>query len=77
MQSADGADVLTFRPTKRLPDVVLSSPLLTRGSGYVVHVGGCSTGADQDGLYAGGIYAGGSQRTTFSVNGTQTAVTVN
>lgn len=77
VQSADGAEILTFRPTKRYQNVVLSSPLLTRGSGYAVYLGGSSTGADQDGLYAGGIYAGGSQRTTFSVNGTQTAVTVN
>jgi hypothetical protein len=77
VQGADGADILTFRPTKRYQNLVLSSPLLTRASGYAVYLGGSSTAAEQDGLYTGGIYAGGSQRTTFSVNGTQTAVTVN
>ena len=77
VQTADGADLLTFRPTKRYQNVVLSSPLLTRATGYAVYLGGGSTGAEKDGLFTGGTYYGGSLRTTFNVAGVQTAVNVN
>lgn len=73
----DGVDILTFRPTKRYQNVVLSSPLLTRASGYAVYLGEVSTGTEKDGLFTGGVHTGGSPRATFSVNGTQTAVNVN
>jgi hypothetical protein len=76
VQGADGADILTFRPTKRYQNLVLSSPLLTRASGYAVYLGGSSTGTEKDGLFTGGVYTGGSQRTTFNVSASQTAVNV-
>ena len=77
VQGPDGSDVATFRPTKRYQNVVLSSPLLAKASGYGVYLGGASTGSERDGLFSGGTYYGGSLRTTFAVSGVQTAVTVN
>lgn len=69
-----GGDVLTFRPAKRYQSVVLSSPLLVRGSGYSVWVGGSSTGTERDGVFSGGTHLGGTRRATFDVAGPLTVV---
>jgi hypothetical protein len=75
VQSASGDDILTFRPAKRYQAVVLSSPLITRASGYSLYVGGSSTGTEKDGLFSGGTYHGGTRKATFDVSSALTVVT--
>ena len=77
VQNAAGADIVTFRPTKRYQNLVLSSALLAKGSGYAVYVGGGSTGTERDGVFSGGTYYGGTLKASFDVAGPQTAVVVN
>jgi hypothetical protein len=77
VQNAAGGDVVTFRPTKRYQNLVLNSPLLAKGTGYSVYVGGGSTGTERDGVFTGGTYYGGTQKASFNVTGTQTTVSVN
>lgn len=77
IQNAAGDDVLTFRPAKRFQTVVLSSPLVTRTTGYSLHVGGSSTGTEKDGLFSGGTYYGGTRKATFDVSSSLTVVNAN
>jgi len=74
VQNAAGEDVLTFRPAKRYQTVVLSSPLVTRATGYSLYVGGSSTGPEKDGLFSGGTYYGGTKKATFDVSSALTVV---
>ncbi|MBP1929855.1 hypothetical protein J2741_002451 [Methanolinea mesophila] len=72
--TAGGADVLTFAPAKTYQSVVFSSPLLTRGAGYVVYSGGSSTGSATDGVYSGGAYTPGTEIANFTISGTVTSI---
>ena len=74
IQNAAGDDILTFRPAKRYQTVVLSSPLITRTTGYSLYVGGSSTGTEKDGLFSGGTYYGGTKKATFDVSSALTVV---
>ena len=76
VQNAAGDDILTFRPAKRYQTVVLSSPLITRTTGYSLYVGGSSTGTEKDGLFSGGTYYGGTRKATFDVSSALTVVSV-
>lgn len=75
IQDADGADLLTFKPSKQYQSIAFSSPGLKKGSAYSVYIGGSSTGTATDGLYSGGAYkAGGAAYTTFTVSSVVTKV---
>ncbi len=74
IQSADGADILTFAPAKRIQSIVFSSPELKKGATYTVYYGGSSTGTAADGLYAGGTYSGGTRYTSLTLSGIVTTV---
>jgi hypothetical protein len=77
VQNAAGVDILTFKPVKRYQSVVLSSAQLARGSGYALFVGGSSTGLETDGLFSGGVYYGGTLKSSFSISGVLTTLNVN
>jgi hypothetical protein len=70
--TGSGGDLLTFAPIKAYQTLVVSTPDLEDGGGYVVHTGGSSTGTAADGLYEGGTYTAGTQSTTFTVVGAVT-----
>jgi len=67
-----GEELLTFAPTKAYQSLVVSSPELEQGTGYVVHTGGSSTGTAVDGVYSAGAYTGGSELVSFTVAGAVT-----
>ncbi len=67
IESEDGAEILTFVPTKEFQTIVVSSPELTNGSTYVVYLGGSATGTVADGLYTDGTYTPGSQVSSFTI----------
>ena len=67
--TASGEELLTFAPTKAYQSLVVSSPELEQGTGYVVHTGGSSTGTAADGVYSGGAYTGGAELVSFTVAG--------
>jgi hypothetical protein len=69
IETASGEELLTFAPTKTYQSLVVSSPELEQGTGYVVHTGGSSTGTAVDGVYSGGAYTGGAQVVSFTVAG--------
>ena len=70
IEDASGNTLLTFAPEHNYSSVLVSSSDLTNGTTYRVYTGGSSTGDEQDGLYTGGIYSGGTLRTTFVSSGT-------
>jgi hypothetical protein len=74
IETADGDEILTFKPSKTYQSVVFSSPELTLGSDYVVYSGGSTTGTAKDGLYSGGTYTPGTEVTNFEISGTVTTV---
>lgn len=74
IQSRDGANILTFAPTKTIQSIVLSSPELANGVTYDVYFGGSDTGSVADGLYQGGSYTPGDLYTNFTISGIVTAV---
>jgi hypothetical protein len=74
LETKDGTDVLTFRPTKAYQSVVLSSPGLKNGASYVVYSGGNSTGKITDGLYSEGTYTAGTQTTSFTISSIVTSI---
>lgn len=65
--SQDGADVVTFAPSKAFQSIVVSSPDLVKGGTYVIYTGGKSTGAVTDGLVSGGTYTGGQQVASYTL----------
>jgi hypothetical protein len=74
IETNDGEGVLTFVPTKAYQSLVLCSPELKNGSTYIVYSGGSSTGTVTDGLYSGGIYAPGTQITSFTISSIVTTI---
>ena len=61
IESVDGANVLTFLPTKEYQSVLISSADLQNGATYTLYIGGSTTGAAVDGLYTDGSYTPGTQ----------------
>jgi hypothetical protein len=67
LQTSTGDYLLTFAPTRRYYSIIFSSSQLTQGTSYQIYVGGASTGTNRNGLYTGGVYSGGTLRTTFTL----------
>jgi hypothetical protein len=74
IQTADGSNVVTFKPVKQYQSVAVCCAALVKGSTYDVYVGGTSTGTSTDGLYSGGTYSGGTKLSSFTISGTVTSV---
>jgi len=74
IQDSQGADVLTFAPAKSYQSLAFSSPLLVSGETYTVYVGGASSGAVTNGLYAGGAYTPGAEVTSFTIESIVTQI---
>lgn len=74
IQSASGASLLTFAPSKAYQSILFSSPGLTAGGSYKLYFGGGSTGTLSDGLYEGGTYTPGTQYTSFTISDITTTV---
>jgi len=69
IEDSDGNDVLTFAPIHSYQSIGYSSPDLVKGKSYNVFIGGSSTGENKDGVYTGGSYSGGTQKTNFTLTG--------
>jgi hypothetical protein len=74
IQDAEGNDLMTFTPAHAYQSVILSSPLLVKGSTYTVYTGGSSTGTPEDGLYTDGTYSGGTVYGSFNISGSVTTL---
>ncbi len=74
IRSADGKDVLAFKPTKAFQSIAFSSPALVKGATYDVYLGGSSTGAIKDGLYQGGTATLGAKNTSFTISAIVTCI---
>lgn len=68
IQSGNGSEIITYKPSKNYQSVAFSSPDLKKGSGYEIYTGGSSTGQVTDGLYSGGTYSGGNLYTSFTIS---------
>lgn len=75
LQSSEGTELFTFKPAKNYQSIAFSAPSLTKQS-YDLYVAGSDNNAATDGLYAIGGYQVGTKKTTFSVSGVSTQVTV-
>ncbi|MFV0589925.1 MAG: carbohydrate-binding domain-containing protein [Draconibacterium sp.] len=67
VQTSDGSEIITYKPSKAYQSVAFSSPDLKKGSGYQIYTGGSSSGQVSDGLYNGGTYSGGNLYTSFNI----------
>ena len=77
IQSADGKDLVTFKPTKTFQSIAVSSPGLVKGTTFDVYLGGGSTGTLKDSLYQGGTFSAGTKNTSFTVSGVVTRIGAN
>ena len=75
IEDTAGNTLVTFAPENNYSSFLFSSSDLTNGTSYRVYTGGNCSGEEQDGLYTGGTYSGGTLQTTFLSSGT--AQTVN
>ena len=73
LQTSNGTEVFTFKPTKRYQSVVFCSPTLAKGA-YDLYYGGSSTGTVNDGLYTGGTYAPGTKYITVTISSIVTRI---
>jgi hypothetical protein len=60
IESLDGADIVTFAPSKAYQSIVVSSGTLSATATYQVSLGGTAVGSGVFGLYEAGDYSGGS-----------------
>ena len=67
LESADGEEILTFRPEKEYQSLLISSPEMDGGGTYLLYSGGSSTGSESDGLYSSGTYSGGTQLSSYTL----------
>jgi hypothetical protein len=74
IETQQGAEILTFEPSKQYQSVVLCSPALAKGTSYNAYTGGSSTGTVTDGLYSGGTYTAGTLAMNFTISGIVTGV---
>jgi trimeric autotransporter adhesin len=70
VETTGGETLFTFEPDHNYSAVLFSSVDLTSGTTYRDYTGGSCSGTEQDGLYTGGTYSGGTLRTTFTSSGT-------
>jgi hypothetical protein len=76
IQDASGNELVTFKPVRSCYYIVYSSSLLISGSKYYIYTGGSSTGTlTNNGVYIGGTYSGGTQKSSFTVSAKVTSVT--
>jgi len=73
LQTINGTEVFTFKPTKQYQSVVFCSPTLAKGA-YDLYYGGSSTGTVNDGLYTGGTYAAGTKYMTVTISNIVTRI---
>jgi trimeric autotransporter adhesin len=76
IQDALGNDLVTFKPARAAGSFIFSSPLLARNTTYYIYVGGSCTGTLQNGLYNGGTYTAGTQRTSFTLSSSSSVTSV-
>lgn len=76
IETANGAEIVTFRPSKNIQTIVVCTPDFTRGTAYNVYVGGTVTDPESslDGLTTGGTYASGTLYKTFTISAIATTV---
>lgn len=67
VQTSNGTEVFTFKPTKQYQTVIFSLPSLALGSTYEAYVGGNYTGTFNNGLGSGGTYIPGTKMFTFTI----------
>jgi hypothetical protein len=66
LEESGGTEIVTFRPSRDYREFLFSSEGLSADAAYKVFSGGTSDGEEQDGLYKGGSYSGGVQRSHFN-----------
>ncbi|MFA5006739.1 MAG: carbohydrate-binding domain-containing protein [Candidatus Izemoplasmatales bacterium] len=76
IETADGTEVVTFRPSKNIQTIVICTPEFARGTTYNVYLGGTVTDptSSLDGVTAGGTYASGTLYKTFTITAIATTV---
>ena len=75
VSSSSGTEVVTVRTIGATRSLVVCSPLLARGTSYVISSGGSYSGSENElGLFEGGTYSGGSVLRTFTISNTTTTV---
>lgn len=74
VESEDGEDVVTFKPTKTYSSVVICTPNIKSNETYKVYVGGSCSGEEKDGLYSGGSYTKGTEVGSCTISDTVTNV---
>ncbi len=76
IETSSGQEIITFKPSKNVQTVVISTPDLAKGTTYNVYVGGTVTGYASiiGGIYSGGTYASGTLYKTFTISAITTTV---
>lgn len=75
VESEDGEDIVTFKPTKTYSSVVICTPDIKSNETYKVYVGGSCSGEEQDGLYSGGNYTKGTEIVSCTISDVITSIT--
>ena len=75
VESEDGEDVVTFKPTKTYSSVVICTPNIKSNETYKVYVGGSCSGEEKGGLYSGGSYTKGTEVGSSKISDTVTNIT--
>lgn len=70
VESEDGEDVITFKPTKNYSSVVICTPNIKSDETYKIYVGGSCNGEEKDGLYSGGSYTKGTEIGSCTISNT-------
>jgi len=74
IQTSDGEEIVTYKPSKSYQSVVFSSSSLEKGASYSVYSGGSYSGDETDGLYSGGTYTSGTLYNSFTISSMVTSV---
>jgi hypothetical protein len=72
-QTSSGSEIATFKPSKKYQSVVISTPVLAKGS-YSIYTSGKSTATESDGLYENGSYNPGKKYTDFNISSIVTKI---
>jgi hypothetical protein len=75
IQTSNGTEICTFKPTKGYQSIVLSSADLMKGTTYDIYYGGTSTGTLVDGIYQSGTYTSGVKYSSFTISTIVTRIT--
>lgn len=68
--NASGSEIITFKPTKSVQSIVISTPALTKGKSYSLYLGGTLSDPTSDffGFTVGGSYTTGTLYQTFTLS---------